>query len=53
MLWGVEKLVPAEYWCSYGIMFILYELLYIKQFFSSSLIWEHNYVIQPTGYNIQ
>ena len=19
MLWGAEKLVPAEYWCSYGI----------------------------------
>ena len=19
MLWGAEKLVPAEYWCPYGI----------------------------------
>ena len=21
MLWGAEKLVPAEYWCPYGTMF--------------------------------
>ena len=21
MLWGAEKLVPAEYWCPYGISF--------------------------------
>ena len=20
MLWGAEKLVPAEYWCPYGIV---------------------------------
>ena len=27
MLWGAEKLVPAEYWCPYGTCdwFILYE----------------------------
>ena len=24
MLWGAEKLVPAEYWCSYGTITILF-----------------------------
>ena len=29
MLWGAEKLVPAEYWCPYGIfdnvMFLMFQ----------------------------
>ena len=26
MLWGAEKLVPAEYWCPYGMLCILFNL---------------------------
>ena len=33
MLWGAEKLVPAEYWCPYGTAIILATnlSLYCKQ----------------------
>ena len=24
MLWGAEKLVPAEYWCPYGTCNVIY-----------------------------
>ena len=27
MLWGAEKLVPAEYWCCYGTHGHIYEIL--------------------------
>ena len=49
MLWGAEKLVPAEYWCPYGTFFPMQEntLLSIKLISKHIYKWDHFSVWKP------